>query len=322
MKELLRTGDPVRLSWVTALLAGDGIEAVVFDTHMSFAEGSIPAIQRRVMVADDDFDAAWLLLAEAGEPDDMKLHTSDRESHTSDRLLDGRILLRQPADGYRAAIDPVLLAASVPAAATGTLLDVGTGAGAAALCFAHRVPGARVTGLELQEALARIARENVALNDVADRVAIVEGDLLRPPDVLSAGGFDHVIANPPYLPAGRADPPPDASKAAANVEGEAGLADWVDFMLHMVAPKGGITVIHRADRLDELLALLHGRAGGIVVFPLWPRRGREAKRVIVRARPGLKTPTRLNPGLVLHEDDGGYTRDALSILRGGGALTL
>ena len=154
------------------------------------------------------------------------------------------------------------------------------------------------------------------------RVAILEGDLLRPPRELADGGFDHVIANPPYLPAGRADLPPDPSKAAANVEGEARLSDWVDFAIRMVKPRGGITFIHRADRLDELLALFHGRAGGIVVFPLWPKPGREAKRVIVRARPGVKTPTRLSPGLILHKPDGSYTDDALSVLRDGGALTL
>lgn len=68
MRELLRTTDPVHLSWVTALLAGDGIEVLVFDTHMSIVEGSIRAIPRRVMVADEDFDAARRLLAEAGEP--------------------------------------------------------------------------------------------------------------------------------------------------------------------------------------------------------------------------------------------------------------
>lgn len=314
MKEILRTGDPVRLSWVTALLAGEDIEAVVLDSHMSFAEGSISAIQRRLMVADEDYEAALRLLAEAGETEDG--------TGNADSLLDGRVHLRQPPEGYRVAVDPVLLAASVPAAGTGSLLDIGTGVGAAALCFAHRVPGARVTGLELQPELAALARENVDRNGMADRVTILEGDLLRPPPALLPGGFDHVIANPPYLPAGRADPPPDPSKALANVEGEAVLADWVDFALSMAKPKGGITFVHRADRLDELLALFHGRAGGIVIFPLWPKQEREAKRVIVRARPGVKTPARLAPGLVLHEDTGGYSADALSILRDGGALTL
>jgi tRNA1(Val) A37 N6-methylase TrmN6 len=314
MKEILRTGDPVRLSWLLALLAGENIEVVILDTHMSFAEGSISAIPRRLMVADEDYEAAKRLLAEAGE--------TEAEADTPDSLLDGRISLRQLRDGYRVAVDPVLLAASVPVAGTERLLDVGTGVGAAALCFSWRVPGAQVVGLELQPEMAGLARSNVEANDMVDRVTILEGDLLRPPGELEAASFDHVIANPPYLPAGRADAPPDPSKAAAHVEGKAGLADWVDFALRMAKPKGGVTFVHRADRLDELLTLFHGRAGGIVVFPLWPKTGRETKRIIVRARPGVKTPTRLSPGLTLHKDDGSYTEEALSILRDGGALTL
>ncbi len=315
MKELLRTGDHVRISWLAALLAGENIDSVVLDTHMSFAEGSISAIPRRLMVADEDYQAARRLLAEAGEWDG-----AGRDA--PDNLLGGRVVLRQPTDGYRVAIDPVLLAASVPAAATGCLLDAGTGVGAAALCFAHRVPGARATGLELQPDLAGLARANVALNDMDDRVSIVDGDILDPPRGLEPGTWDHVIANPPYLPPDRADPPPEASKAAANVEGAARLADWVGFALRMARPKGGITFVHRADRLDDLLSLLHGRVGGIAVFPLWPKAGREAKRVIVRARPGVKTPMRIAAGLVLHEDDGSYTADALAVLRDGEALTL
>ena len=314
MKEILRTGDPVQLSWVSALMAGENIEMVVLDTHMSFAEGSISAIPRRIMVADQDYEAAIRLLADAGEIEAV--------TDKADTLLGGQVGIYQPQGGYRVAVDPVLLAASVPAASTERLLDIGTGAGAAALCFAHRAPGSRATGLELQPEMAALAKRNVELNDMKSRVAILEGDLLRPPRELEGGNFDHVIANPPYLPPDRADPPPDAAKAAANVEGEAGLADWVDFAIRMTRPKGGVTFIHRADRLDDLLVLLHGRAGGIVVFPLWPKPNREAKRIIVRARPGVRTPMRLSAGLVLHEEDGGYTSTALSILRDGNALTL
>ncbi len=314
MKELLRTGDPVWLSWVTALLAGENIETLVLDSYMSFAEGSISAIPRRLMVADEDFEAARHLLAEAGEIEPV--------AGDPDTLLDGRVQLRQPTEGYRVAMDTVMLAASAPAASTDLLLDVGCGVGAAALCFAHRVPGAQVTGLEMQPDLAALAEENAARNDMADRVRFIEGDLLDPPPALATHGFDHVIANPPYLPADSADPSPVESKALSNVESEARLADWVDFALRMARPKGGVTFIHRADRLDELLALFRGRAGGIVVFPLWPKAGREARRVIVRARPGVKTPMRLAAGMVMHEDDGAYTADALSILRDGGALVL
>jgi tRNA1(Val) A37 N6-methylase TrmN6 len=241
---------------------------------------------------------------------------------SEDTLMGGRVRLRQPREGYRAAIDPVLLAASVPAGRDDIVLDIGCGAGAAALCLALRVPGCRITGIEQQRELVRLANDNAALNDVADRFVAVQGDLLHPPPRLEPGSFAHVMANPPFLESGTATAPPAAAKAAANVEGEADLAAWVRFALLMARPKGSITFIHRADRMEQLLAQLSGRAGEIVVFPLWPSQDKPAKRVILRARKGVATPTRLTPGLVLHEADGRYTAEAEAVLRGGAALRL
>lgn len=242
---------------------------------------------------------------------------------TADRLLGGRVKLTQPAEGYRVALDPVLLAASIEVLAGESVLDVGAGVGAAALCLAARVPGCRVMGLETQGTLVRRANDNAALNGWADRVAILEGDLLRPPPHLAPGSFDQVMANPPHLEAARASPSPVPGRDAAHVEGEARLAAWIAFALKMVRAKGSITLIHRADRLDEVLAALHGKAGEIVIFPLWPMDdGRPAKRVIVRSRKGVAAPTRLCAGLVLHRADGGYTDAAEAILRGGAALEL
>lgn len=314
MKEILRTNDPVRISWLTALLAERDIEAVVFDTHAAIAEGSIPMIYRRLMVSDSDFTAATRVLASAGE---LPSHSVK----DADSLLDGRVDIKQPQDGYRVAIDSVFLAAAVPAA-MGLVLDVGAGVGAASLCYLARVPGARAMGLEVRPALAALAGKNAAKNGMADRATFHVGDLLDPPDAVKSGEFDHVMANPPYLPADRADVPPDPAKAAANIEGAADLAAWIAFCLDMVRPKGSVTMIHRADRLDEMLALLYGRAGGIVVFPLWPREGEPAKRVLVRARKAVNTPLRFAPGLVLHREGGGYTRAAEAVLRGAEPLQL
>ncbi len=239
------------------------------------------------------------------------------EAHTEDELLGGRVRLRQPAAGYRVAIDPVLLAAAVPAAAGELVLDVGAGVGAAALCLAARVSGCRIFGVEADRDLVRLAAENVALNGLDGRVDIMLGDLVRPPPRLAAGTFDHVMANPPHLEADRADPSPHAGKAAATVEAADDLADWVAFCLMMAKRGGSVTFIHRADRLDALLAHLRSDAGEVVVFPLWPDavRLRPAKRVIVRARKGVATPLRLAPGLPLHAEGGAYTTRADAILR-------
>jgi tRNA1(Val) A37 N6-methylase TrmN6 len=232
------------------------------------------------------------------------------------------VRLRQPANGARVAIDPIFLAAAVPAEPQQLVLDVGCGSGAATLCLAARVPQCRVIGLEGQRDLARLAGDNIALNGMAGRVAVIAGDLLRPPPRLSPGMFDHVMANPPFLARGRGTPAPDAAKAAATIEGEAELADWVRFAIAMARDKGSLTFVHRADRIDALLALLAGRVGEIAVFPLWPAAGRAASRILVRGRKRIGAPARLLPGLVLHEADGSFTAAAEAVLRDGRGLSL
>ncbi len=248
---------------------------------------------------------------------------------TEDTLLDGRVRLRQRRGGYRVAIDPVLLAAAVPAREGERVLDAGAGTGAAALCLAVRVDGVRVTGLELFGEHLRLARENVALNDLSGRIEIVAGDVARPPAALAevppADLYDHVMANPPHLPAAGARPSPDPGKAAANVEGDADLAAWIGFCLSIARAGGTVTLIHRADRAAEVIAALAKGAGDLVMLPLLPAKGRAAKRVIVQARKGAGAESpepRLAPGLALHTGDGGYTEAADAVLRGGAALDL
>jgi tRNA1(Val) A37 N6-methylase TrmN6 len=202
------------------------------------------------------------------------------------------------------------------------VLDIGCGVGAASLCLATRVPGCRIVGIDRQRDMIRLASDNIELNAMAARLSVMTGDLLHPPPRLEPGGFTQVMANPPFLESSKATVSPDAAKAEASVEGEADLAAWVRFALAMVAHRGGVTFIHRADRLGELLAELQGRAGEIMVFPLWASENRPANRIIVHARKGSATPLRLLPGLVLHKTDGRNTDAAEAILRHGAPLRL
>ncbi|HXP98101.1 MAG TPA: methyltransferase [Telmatospirillum sp.] len=239
---------------------------------------------------------------------------------SEDTLLDGRVRFRQPVDGYRAAIDPVFLAAAVPAKDGQSVLDIGSGVGAASLCLAARVGGVRVFGLEMQAAMVGLARENIAMNGMAGRVESMIGTLQSPPPRLAPGSFHHVMTNPPYqaVDDGRASPHP--GKAMSNQEADVDLAAWMRFAVNMLQPKGSLVVVYRADRLDDLLAALHRKVGEIVILPLWPKADRPAKRILLRARKGVASPLTLLPGMVLHEADGRYTESAEAVLRQGAAL--
>ncbi len=240
---------------------------------------------------------------------------------TEDAILGGRVVVRQPREGFRVAIDSVLLAAAVPARAGDLIFEPGTGVGAAALCLLRRVPECRVVGLELQSALAALARENGARNDLGSSFEVVEGDVAAPSSRITPGTFSHVMINPPYLEPARARAPRAAARAAAMVEGEAALDRWIAAALRALRHKGSLTMIHRADRLPDILAALDGRAGETVVFPIWPERLRNrAIRVIVRARKGISAPFRLTGGLVLHAQGGGYAPEAEAVLRDGKPL--
>ncbi len=242
------------------------------------------------------------------------------EKLSTDRFLDGKVMLQQPESGYRAGIDPVLLAAAVPAAGGEKVLDLGCGVGAAALCLAARVADVVVEGVDIQSNLVRLARENAGLSGLAARARFQSADILT----LSLGQiFDHVMANPPYVANGAGTVSPDPAKALANMEGEAVVTDWIAAALAHVVDGGSITFIHRYDRREEVVAGLSPACGDIVSFPLWADPGRKrAKRVIVHARKGGDGPPRESDGLVLHGDDGSYTSETEAILRDAAALTL
>ncbi|WP_395017298.1 tRNA1(Val) (adenine(37)-N6)-methyltransferase [Dongia sp.] len=235
-----------------------------------------------------------------------------------DSLLDGRVEVAQPADGYRVAVDAVLLAAAVDAPEGGSVLDLGCGVGSVGLCLAWRRPDLRVTGLDREPVFAACARANAARNGMAARLVIFEADLRAP----LPQKFDQVAMNPPYLKAGTATVSAHPLKAAATAESEAKLADWIAAARDALKPGGILTLIHRADRLDDVLAAVGRSFGGIAILPIHPKQGRAAKRILLRAQLGSGEPLAILPALVLHADDGAFTPAAESILRDGKALPM
>jgi tRNA1(Val) A37 N6-methylase TrmN6 len=239
---------------------------------------------------------------------------------TDDAVLDGRVRLRQPRDGYRAGVDAALLAAACDAAPGERVIEAGCGAGGAMLAAAIRRPGAWFTGVERDSAAVALARENAALNGLGERVEVIEGDVNRGFRALGVEPFDHALCNPPFFDDPGELRAPHPAKTGAWMA-DAGLGAWTGFLLKAVREGGTITIIHRADRLADLLSLLGEKAGSFRVRPVHPFADAPAKRVLVRAVNTGKAPLVLLPPLVLHDREGGkHTARVEAILRGRAAL--
>lgn len=239
---------------------------------------------------------------------------------TEDGLLNGRIRLRQPERGYRAGLDAALLAAACDTKPGQRAIEAGCGGGGALLAAAARRPESLFTGVERDPKALRLARENIALNGLADRVSVVEGDVAVRFSILGLEPFDAAFSNPPFFddPDSLRGPSPERRSAWMADDG---LEAWIGFLSKAVKEGGSITIIHRADRLSDLLALLGEKSGSVQILPVHPFADAPAKRVLVRAIKTGKAPLKILPPLVLHDREGGKHRPEVdAILRGEAAL--
>jgi tRNA1(Val) A37 N6-methylase TrmN6 len=246
---------------------------------------------------------------------------------TQDAFLEGAVSAFQPKQGYRAGLDAVFLAASIPALSGDKILELGLGSGIAALCLIARVPGVKIAGLELQADLCELAQANAQHNKCGAALDVIEADIRSGTSALEAmgmlpGSFDHVYANPPFYDKACVQRPPDQSKAQAHSFAQGDLETWVKLMVGMAAPKATVTLIHRADKLDEILSLFRRRLGGVIVTPLHSEACQPASRVIVQGIKGSRAPLTLNYGFILHKQGGDFRDQAKAVLRKGEAFVL
>lgn len=235
---------------------------------------------------------------------------------TYDRFLGGAVTVVQPARGYRAGMDAVLLAASLSARQGESLAEAGSGAGAALLCAAHRLSACHFTGFERDTAAIGLAGQGISANGFSQRADIRSHDVAERPSALE-NVYDQSFSNPPFFEPGAVRAPAPGKEAAYLAETP--LKAWILFLHHITKPGGRITLIHRAAALADLLELLVSRAGEIEVLPIRPTPGAEAGRILVRARKGLRRgPVRLYDGLALHDAAGGpYAARAAACFDGG-----
>jgi tRNA1(Val) A37 N6-methylase TrmN6 len=248
-------------------------------------------------------------------------------SLTEDAFLGGKLRILQPEKGYRAGIDAVFLAAAIPCVAGESLFEAGIGTGVAALCAIARNPAVHVTGIEVAARYAMLCEENAKRNGFANCLRVIHTDvkeaLRKDLSYLPQHGtFSHAFANPPYFEEGKVTPSPNILKAQAHAFGPADLEIWVKVMHTMVALRGTVTVVHRADSLGKILSAMEDRFGDIRVAPLFAREGTAASRVVVQGVKGSKAPLQLLPGLILHDETSQFTPDAEAVLRDGSTWRL
>ncbi|TLU72047.1 tRNA1(Val) (adenine(37)-N6)-methyltransferase [Lichenicoccus roseus] len=250
---------------------------------------------------------------------------------TDDALLGGRLRYRQFLDGYRTGIEPVLLAAAVPARAGQSVLEAGCGAGAALLCLSSRVPGVIAHGIEADAETLEVARWNMRSNGFDARLhqavlpRLPADGLPDGPDPRQPGraSFDHILCNPPWH-RGNATASPVPKRDLARRAAGGLLGEWIAVLAPLLVPGGSFSLILPAALHAEACAALlrGGLVGGIALVPFWPRVGRPAKIVLLQGRRGSRAPSTILPGLLLHEPGGVYSADAERILRDGAALEL
>jgi tRNA1(Val) A37 N6-methylase TrmN6 len=251
---------------------------------------------------------------------------TEASSITDDAVLDGRLRLRQPRRGHRVGHDAILLAAATGGRAGEHAVDLGAGVGAAGLALALRVPGITVTLVEVDATLAALANQNAERNGLAGRVSALALDVAAPVRTFAAAGLAsgsarRVLMNPPFNDPARHRVSSDPGRRAAHASAPARIHVWVGCARRLLASRGTVTLIWRADGLAEVLAMLAG-FGDIAVLPVHPRPDADAIRILVRAEKGSRAPLRLFPGLVLNDAAGQPSAEAEAVLRQGADLPL
>jgi tRNA1(Val) A37 N6-methylase TrmN6 len=244
---------------------------------------------------------------------------------TEDAFLGGQLRLRQPVSGHRAGHDAMLLAAATPAQSGDRVVDLGAGVGAAGLAVARRVAGIELVLVEIDEALAGLARGNAAANAIAADVIVL--DVTSAAGAFAAAGLapdsvDVVLMNPPFNDPVRHRASPDKTREIAHVATAATLESWVQAGRRILKSGGVLTLIWRADGLAEVLAALNRGFGSLEILPVHGDAAAPAIRILVRAIKGGKAPLRMLAALMLNDESGVPNKQVQEILAGKGPLPL
>jgi len=249
------------------------------------------------------------------------LYQEERVMTDTIHILGKRLELAHLSNGFKTSMDSVLLASACKVVTGDKLLDMGCGVGGAGFCVLARVDDVHLTGVDIQEAQIELAIHNAQKNDFAQNSEFITQDIIH---FKREKEYHHIIMNPPYLEGGKhlRSPHPEKATAMGHEEDAHSLKEWIDCAHFNLKSNGTLTIIHRADQADEIMRIMGKRFGAIELIPLWPKRGLDAKRIIIRAIKDRRSPMTLHHGLTLHDKQGNYTIEANNILKNAEGLFL
>lgn len=227
---------------------------------------------------------------------------------TKDAILNGKVTLFQPKDGYRVSMDPIILSHFVNVIPNQRVLDVGAGNGVISLILKFKEPSLSITAIDIDKFMCDICKKNADINN-CDLQVINENIKNNP---IKGETFDCVVTNPPFFP--RDSSRISDKKSVANFE-TVSLSQWLDFCLKKLSNGGWLYVIHDASRIDCILSSLFARAGDITIIPIMTKPHTHAKRVIVKCKKGSRSASKIEYGITIHSEDGSFTKIANDILQ-------
>jgi len=244
---------------------------------------------------------------------------------TEDAFLGGQLRIRQPKSGHRAGHDAVLLAAATAARTGDRVAEFGAGVGVAGLAVARRVNGIKLALIEIDAALARLARANADANAIQADVTVL--DVEADAAAFAAAGLgpdsvDAALMNPPFNDPMRHRASPDGARETAHMARPTMLGKWVHAARRVLKSRGTLTLIWRADGIAEVLSALDHGFGSLRILAVHGDANAPANRILISAIKGGRAPTRIFPALMLNDAPGEPNETAQAVLAGKGSLSL
>ena len=248
------------------------------------------------------------------------------QTTTTDALMGGTVTIEQPENGFRAGIDAVLLSACPPMPKTGEqVLDVGAGVGSAGICYGVRtriatIPNTHLHLIEQNDTFTPYGHTNMNSNGLSNCATYHTTDISIAKDhPIKNDSIHHILTNPPYETAQQGSPSPYATRTHANIEGTADLPCWIKYCNRILKRGGTLSMIHRADRVHDILSAMNGYFGDIHILPVQSLSDKPAIRVLIHAKKGMRGGCILHQPLILQKTDksGDYTEQAEQYIRHG-----